>query len=481
MAILDTIIDRTKNTMAADAEAVTLTLRDGGAAKSSKPRTPDLSLAVSVGVLLAGHLMFGANRSDVALELTLIYAVGFLCLRYLTDWGRKAASGWTGLTAPAVLFALVLLGAAQAMTPMAVGGPNPMWKFVPSAPAAAVLDRSAVIVEMLKLGGLACLFCTGALIGQEAERGRRFLHFFLIGSAIYVVWAFVSHLADPTTVLGVAKIFHRDRLTASFLSANTAATLLGFLGILVAGLLVERTRDAARKGARMENMVGPIAPTLIILLMILISVVLTASRAGLVATFVGLVAFGLWELFSQPWRRLSFKTWAALGAGLIVIVALVFASNLLMGRMVDLNADAAIRKELFDSHWRAFLASPLSGYGLGNFYAVNRLIENSTNYGELSYVRALHNVYIQWLEEGGIIAAFPMFACIAWILVSTALGAHRRQRMTVWMRALVCASLVILIHGATDYGLQVPSIAAMWACLLGLGFGLANAPRGQRG
>ena len=35
------------------------------------------------------------------------------------------------------------------------------------------------------------------------------------------------------------------------------------------------------------------------------------------------------------------------------------------------------------------------------------------------------------------------------------------------LRALIVSSLVLLVHGATDFALQVPSIAAFWAFLLG--------------
>ncbi|KQY95720.1 hypothetical protein ASD21_04180 [Caulobacter sp. Root1455] len=440
---------------------------------------PDISLAVLVLTLLAGHFAFGANRTDTALEFTLLYGVGFLVARHLTSWGRAAAERWRGLITPAVLFGAVLAAAILAMTPFAIGGRNPIWDFVPSAAPAAVLDKSAVIIELIKLGGLACIFCLGALIGQQPERGRRFLHFFLVAAAAYACWAFVAHLADPRTVMGVAKIFHRDRLTASFLSANSAATLLGYVGVLMAALLVERIRDSAKQGWRLDRIASAAGPTIIALAVILVGVVLTASRAGLAATAAGLIIFAVWEVFSQPWRRPSMRFLLIAGGSLIVIVALGFSANLLVSRLSDLSHDAQVRRELFESHWTAFRASPWSGYGLGNFYAVNRLIATSANYEDLSYVRALHNVYIQWLEEGGLTAALPMFACIGWILFSTALGTLRRRRMTMWMRALVAASAVILVHGATDYALQVPSIAATWACLLGLGFGLANAPRGE--
>jgi alpha-beta hydrolase superfamily lysophospholipase len=42
----------------------------------------------------------------------------------------------------------------------------------------------------------------------------------------------------------------------------------------------------------------------------------------------------------------------------------------------------------------------------------------------------------------------------------------------------VASGVVVLLHGATDYALQVPSIAAFWAFLLGMQFAFTQARRG---
>jgi O-antigen ligase len=137
------------------------------------------------------------------------------------------------------------------------------------------------------------------------------------------------------------------------------------------------------------------------------------------------------------------------------------------------------RHDMAQAHWSAFMASPWLGYGLGSFDGINALVMTSANYPSLWNVHAAHNVYLQWLEEGGVLGAGAMFACLGAILWMIAKGSAQRSRMTGWLRGIVAASLVLLVHGLSDFALQVPSIAVQWAGLLGIGAGIA-LPRRRR-
>jgi len=201
---------------------------------------------------------------------------------------------------------------------------------------------------------------------------------------------------------------------------------------------------------------------------------LSASRMGVVATAVAASVLLLWETFEAKGQRLPI-----LIAGLVLFVVagvLMLGSNdLLWQRLDKVDGDLVVRGAIFGAHWKAFLASPLFGYGLGSFSDVNSQIMTAENYGNLWSIRATHNVYLQWLEEAGIIGSAPMFALISVLL---AVGVWRTTQLRsgqTLLRALVVANLVVLIHGTTDYGLQVPSIAAFWAFLLGLSFAFGQS------
>ena len=86
-------------------------------------------------------------------------------------------------------------------------------------------------------------------------------------------------------------------------------------------------------------------------------------------------------------------------------------------------------------------------------------------------IRATHNLYLQWLQEAGLVGAIPMFALVTAIIGIAGLrsGSGSGRGRTL-QHGLICANGVVLIHGLTDYAVQVPSIAAFWAFLLGLQF-----------
>ena len=70
-----------------------------------------------------------------------------------------------------------------------------------------------------------------------------------------------------------------------------------------------------------------------------------------------------------------------------------------------------------------------------------------------------------------------MFALLLATMLISALQVRRMKSGHTLARGLVAANLVVLIHGTSDYALQVPSIAAFWAFLLGLqlAFGQSRA------
>jgi len=61
------------------------------------------------------------------------------------------------------------------------------------------------------------------------------------------------------------------------------------------------------------------------------------------------------------------------------------------------------RTEIWRLHWQAFLDSPLFGYGLGGAETVSKSLLNLSNFDVLWNIKAILNVYLQWLEEAGVV------------------------------------------------------------------------------
>ncbi len=459
----------------------TLTLDAGRRSRGPRISGSEQAFAlVVVTLLFLEHLAFGGGRREIALGFAAAQGLVLTAIILAAPWARLALTPPTGLWAPAALFCIMLLVAVWSTTPWVIGGPHPVWTYVAASPAAAV-DKSAVHIQLIQLIALACVFLLGWLLGADDERARFALTALVLAGGAYAIWAFVSHLMDPMTIYGsVPKPFGANRLTGSFFGANTAGTYFGISAVLTLAYLLERirARDGQSHGL-VDGLLRRGAMGLVALAFSIACLVLTASRGAVAATSVALALFLVWEAVARRWRLLGPAGLGLLGLLGVLAILVVVGGTPLFARLAAASPGAD-RAEINLVHWGAFLASPWLGYGLGTFDLINNLVMTAPDYALLWSAHATHNVYLQWLEEAGALGAAPMFLCIASLIGVTVLAAFRRARMTTWLRALLAASLIILIHGATDFALQIPSMSSLWACLLGLGVGISWRPTVRR-
>ncbi|QYC08979.1 O-antigen ligase family protein [Brevundimonas nasdae] len=422
-----------------------------------------IMLGVVPALLFAAHLTFGANHVAAAQWLSVV--LGLLLVAALA--APPARIGLFDLKPVwplAVLFLITLGVAAWSLTPFTPGGPHPIWTWADMAGSSTV-NRSATILEMTKLVGLGCVFVLGCLQGARSDRARATVDVLLALGAVYAAIALLSFLSGGQIMAG-------GRLSGGFLSANSGASVFGILTVIGLANLLRRWRQA--KGADVMKQLGEVAVPLAFVLLFVTCLVLTASRMGVAATVVAAGVLLLWDMIENKGRRLPVLI---SGAVLLVVgaVLLLGGNDLLWSRFDALDRDTLVRTSIFTAHWQAFLDSPLFGYGLGTFNDVNSQIMTAENYKDLWLIRATHNLYIQWLEEAGIVGATPMVLLIGVIIAVGVWRTGKVRKGQTTARGLVAASLVVLIHGTTDYALQTPSIAAFWAFLLGLQFAFGQS------
>lgn len=425
-------------------------------------------IGTPVAILLVSAFFLGAY---LPLPSLVLFALTSACLvAALTHSEVRAELAGIGSVIPVmVLFGAVIGAALWSLTPWTPGGAHPLWAWVDGA-GATTLNTSATVLEIIRLLGLASLFVLGCVLGGSAERARTTIGVILVLGGVY---ACVSLLI----FLGAGQIRHHDgRLLGGFYSANTAATLLGVLSVLAAAWILRRWRRNARQTPATQ--IAELAPLLAAAGLFIACLLLTASRAAIGATGVALVVLLVLDAFQNRMSR-----WAVLlfaGGILLVVTALLAAGNtLFVDRYQTSEVDGAYRMVMLQSHWRAFLASPLFGFGLGSYPEVNNQIITPETFGPLSDTIVLHNTYAQWLEEAGLVGAIPMFLLIAWILGVTAWRTSQTRRNRTALIGLLLASMIVLFHASVDVSLHIPTFTGLWSLLLGLGFALSQAPNAR--
>ena len=444
-------------TRASARTAVASTARSGRGAVRRLALSEKVAIGALLGLVFMAVIAFGASEISTACLFSGVYAAFLLGLLATCPWARRDLARLRGMQIQVPLFLLLLLTVLWSLGPWAPGGAHPVWSYVPETPGALTVDRSALLLNVLQLLGLACLFVAARVIGVSEARGRWFLRIAVMAIGVYATLAFLDHVG----------LRRSSRLVATLLSPNSAATVFGG-GILLA-VAATTNRVRRKHGLAMLKRGDPeTVACLAVTGVLLTALLLTASRAGLAATLVGLGLMLIWEAIAQ---RQRFRVVAGLGAAALILVigALSLRSTELVAeRLNNTEQDISIRTAIFTPHWEAFQSSPWFGFGLGSFPTVNQLVATQENLRVLYDVRAVHNLYLQWLEEGGVVGAVVMallFLALIWPILR---GGLREGTVATWARATVCAALVFLLHGVTDFALQAPAIQALAVLILGV-------------
>ena len=340
--------------------------------------------------------------------------------------------------------------------------------------AFAFYDPSAAWLEAIKLGGVICAFALGLRCSLTDDRAKRLFEGLLYVGGAWAVASIIMFILDPAGIYGIEK-FGAGRLTGAFSSPNSAGTLFGAVSIMAMGRVVSRV--LTRRESQILERIDPVMTG--VCAVSLAALMLTISRGAIFSTVI--CAAGLSVLLLR--NHLSLPKLAAVGAAVVVVLAVIFATPLasVIGRLDGIDGDALARATILKSHFSFAVHQPWFGSGLGSFNTVNSHIVTAQDYPELAVMRAMHNVYLQWFEETGAVGLAGLGLLNLAILLPMVSGARRRSQMSGRIWAILAGYLVFLLHGFTDYAFQEPALAMFAALLLGCGFAMATNTTAARG
>ena len=207
----------------------------------------------------------------------------------------------------------------------------------------------------------------------------------------------------------------------------------------------------------------------------LVVMLMTQSRGGLLATSMALVGCGWLMLRTQGLQLSARLRWATVAAlGLTISAALISVGLEELSNRVQtdrLIVDANVRHNYSLDTLRAAQHFWPWGSGVGTFESVFPRFQSLQTQG---YVEYAHNDYPQLLMELGIFA-LPLIAAVLYLALQQLRQLRRTQsarhstRNTLLQRQLAGLSvLVLLLHSWVEFNMHIPALAITAAFLAGV-------------
>lgn len=324
---------------------------------------------------------------------------------------------------------------------------------------------------------LAIIFA-GALLSRYTSTDRRVLALVSVVIAVAVASA-VFGIVRQTNQLGMGfglPLLSPGRGYGQFINPNHFALLMEMaLGLILGIILNGSTR---REGLLVYGAA---------LVLVWTALVLANSRGGLLAMITQIVAAVLLYTILVPASKTSGAQTKILAVSrslparillLVVLLAGVLLGTLWIGgdrlatRFEDLSSSAnsaetrtgGSRNEIWRATWQMFKANPVSGVGLGGYWAAITAYHDAS--GSLTPQEA-HNDYLELLASGGIVGG----AMGCWFLIVLVKRIKRNLRsLNPFRRGVrygaVLGIIGVLVHSLFDFGLHMLVNALVFGALI---------------
>ncbi|NOT39615.1 MAG: O-antigen ligase family protein [Alphaproteobacteria bacterium] len=396
-------------------------------------------------------------------------ALPALCLIAALGWGfvqsvnLKAFADTTGLS-------LVALA-------------HPLWDMAGAALGSKVgayvsvdpeLTRQAVFAASLSIGA----FLVAFELARDRDRAGSIVSGIVVIAFLYAAVALGSFYAkfDFQSWLMPDPKLDTARVTGPFVNPNHFATFSALAAIAGLGLFVEKLRQSIvwDRGTRLilrtglQALTGEVALLFVMIVTTVSALLLTQSRGGVIAFFLGTVALITALTVGRRANKGESSGQRAMAALLVTVlgIAAAVSADPLLGRVQEQGVTDNARANIAQSTMKAIESAPLMGHGFGAFERYYPLFSDGAVTGN---VDEAHNDILETFADLGIPAGLAYLAVpviLAWMCFQ---GCLNRRRDRIFPAIAFAASVVVGIHAAVEFSLQVPAVAVTYAALLGLG------------
>jgi O-antigen ligase len=440
-----------------------------------------------IATLAWAPLPFGSARAW-AWDLLGILALALLGLSVAYETMRPSRTGMLRPLLPALVMGGLVAAwiVFQSLPWNLFGLHHPLWDRASevlgrSLDTSLSIDREASRVHFFRLMTYAAFFFVAWQIGRRPEAAHRVLRAFAVVATAYALYGLVEFVSPDPRILWFIKDTYITDITATFVNRNSFATFAGLAVIahlvLIADVLARKTDVRSRRSFLLSLADGLLGDAKWLVLGLIVcggSLLMSHSRGGLIAALAA-VAVMMVLILMAPAARAPWRFWfvGIGGLGLAVIVLLTGATT--FDRLDEMSKDLEMRPKIDAAVIRAIGDNWLTGTGYGSFADIFPLYQPLNVVG---YVDLAHNDYLENALELGVPGAALLVATVLYLAGQCLVGIFRRRRDVIYPLAGVAATVMVGVHSAFDFSLQIPAVTVTYAVILGLG--VAQAVRSSR-
>ncbi len=255
----------------------------------------------------------------------------------------------------------------------------------------------------------------------------------------------------------------------TFINRNNFAAFIGMIWPLALGLTLAMTgRVTSIKAALGSDRLNRQALMALGIIVFLLALIFTRSRAGIASGLIGFLAFSI--MARTGMKAVAMQTRIVLG-GIIVLLciyAMVIGVGPIVQRFFSLGSDGISRMDIWRDSLPIVKDHPL-GIGLSNYENVFQVYNQSAT-SDKTVVYA-HNDYLQLLVETGWIGFIAIMSVFLIFLVKRVRRIkqldYRRDPLRFYLAVGAFSGLISMtVHSLFDFNLQIPANGLYFVVLM---------------
>jgi O-antigen ligase len=416
--------------------------------------------------------------------LVLAYELSLVLRRRPHPVGLKAVKYAAGLYCAVVIWILVQ---NAGWTPEAWH--HPAWKMAAEALEQPVggsisVNRDLTALALMRLMTAASVFWLSLQLCRDQARAQTLIRSLAAIAAAYAAYGIIAAAIAPDYVLWLETTGATDSVRSTFANRNNYATYDGIGAVIIAGLLLQLYGDTAAAAAgntrlQISTFIETTGRQGAVLLgagsLVLLALILTGSRGGIIATLVGLAALATLTVARRKGTERGVQRTAIVLILLLIVVAFAAFGNVLAGRLEFSGLSDESRISVYIIALRSIFSAPILGYGYGTFADVFPMFRDRS-IGVLGQWTMAHNTYLEVFQGLGVVFGTMLLGVGMSLVVRCLKGAVKRRNALL---PIIAASVgfLVAVHALVDFSLQIQAVTLTVMAVLGAGIAQAESSR----